>query len=202
MPLWVLYAGLAALAYPPTSPRPDQWAALLVIVLLMTPLQAAGEEYFFRGWIMQNVGAWFARPMVGLVASLIVSAVAFSTAHLSPDPWILGTIACIGLAAGIATWRTGGLEAAIAIHAVNNMLSYVVVMIFGGWSQAFVGPQTTGTPMMLVLAAAISGIALAMVLWQAKRAGVQRYYQPPLRPTVPRSVPPAPAYPLSQYPAP
>jgi hypothetical protein len=106
------------------------------------------------------------------------------------------------LAAGIATWRTGGLEAAIAIHAVNNMLSYVVVMIFGGWSQAFVGPQTTGTPMMLVLAAAISGIALALVLWQAKRAGVQPYYQPPVQPLSPRSVLPAPPYPLSQYPAP
>jgi CAAX protease family protein len=202
LPLWALYAGLAALAGPPTSPRPDHWAALLVIVLLMTPLQAAGEEYFFRGWIMQNVGAWFARPMVGLVASLIVSAVAFSTAHLSPDPWMLGTIACLGLAAGIATWRTGGLEAAIAIHAVNNVLTYLVVMIFGGWSQAFVRPQTTGTPMMLVMAAAVSGIALALVLWQAKRAGLQPYYQPSAAPQGPRTVPPAPAYPLSQYPAP
>jgi membrane protease YdiL (CAAX protease family) len=202
LPLWALYAGLAALAEPATSPRPDQWAALLVIVLLMTPLQAAGEEYFFRGWIMQNVGAWFARPMLGLVVSLIVSAVAFSAAHLSPDPWILGTIACIGLAAGIATWRTGGLEAAIAIHAVNNVLTYFVVMIFGGWSQTFVRPQTTGTPMMLVMAAAVSGIALALVLWQAKRAGVQPYYQPPAAPQSPTTVPPAPAFPLGQYPAP
>jgi uncharacterized protein len=151
---------------------------------------------------MQNVGAWFARPMVGLVGSLIVSAVAFSSAHLSPDPWIFGTIACLGLAAGIATWRTGGLEAAIAIHAVNNVLSFVAVMIFGGWSQAFVRPQTTGTPMMLVLAAAVSGIALALVLWQAKRAGVQSYYQPSARPMRPTNAPQAPAYPLGKYPAP
>ena len=127
------------LADPFTSPRPDHWIALLVIVLVMTPLQAAGEEYFFRGWIMQNVGAWFARPMVGLVASLIVSAVAFSTAHLSPDPWVLGTIACLAVASGLAAWRTGGLEAGIAMHAVNNVLTFFVVVIFGGWSQAFVG---------------------------------------------------------------
>ena len=115
----------------------------------MTPLQAAGEEYFFRGWIMQNVGAWFARPIVGLVASLIVSAVAFSTAHLSPDPWVLGTIACLAVASGLAAWRTGGLEAGIAMHAVNNVLTFFFVLIFGGWSQAFVGEQTSGTPMML-----------------------------------------------------
>ncbi|MGH3338317.1 MAG: hypothetical protein ACRDPL_05755, partial [Propionibacteriaceae bacterium] len=59
----------------------------------------------------------------------------------------------------------------------------------------------TGTPMMLVLAGIVSGIALALVLWQAKRAGVQPYYQPAAAPQSP-TVPPAPAYPVSQYPAP
>jgi uncharacterized protein len=200
LPLWAAYTALAVLVDPFTSPRPDQWVALLIIVLLLTPLQAAGEEYFFRGWIMQNVGAWFARPMVGLVASLIVSAVAFSTAHMSPDPWILGTIACLAVAAGLATWRTGGLEAAIAMHAVNNVLTFLVVVIFGGWSQAFVGAQTTGTPMMLVLAVAVNGIALALILWQAKRAGLQPYYQPPTLPISPTGVQQVPAYPLTQYP--
>jgi uncharacterized protein len=201
-PFWAVYTLLGVIVEPFTSPRPDQWVALLVIVLVMTPLQAAGEEYFFRGWIMQNVGAWFARPIVGLVASIIVSAVAFSTAHLSPDPWVLGSIACLAVAAGLAAWRTGGLEAAIAMHAINNVLTFLVVVISGGWSQAFVGTDTTGTPLMLLLTAAVNGTALALILWQAKRAGVQPYYQPPVRPPSPRSIPPAPAYPLSQYPAP
>ena len=202
-PLWAVYTLLGVLAEPFTSPRPDQWVALLVIVLVLTPLQAAGEEYFFRGWIMQNVGAWFASPIVGLVVSIIVSAVAFSAAHLSPDPWVLGSIACLAVAAGLAAWRTGGLEAAIAMHAINNVLTFLVVVISGGWSQAFVGTDTTGTPLMLLLAAAVNGTALALILWQAKRAGVQPYYQPPpVQPLNPRSVPPAPAYPLSQYPAP
>jgi uncharacterized protein len=202
LPLWALYTGLGVFVEPFTSPRPDHWIALLVIVIVMTPLQAAGEEYFFRGWIMQNVGAWFARPMVGLVASLIVSAVAFSTAHLSPDPWVLGTIACLAVASGLAAWRTGGLEAGIAMHAVNNVLTFFVVVVFGGWSQAFVGAQTTGTPMMLVLAVIGNGAALALILWQAKRVGLQPLYQPSHRPVVSTSVPQATAYPLSQYPAP
>ena len=202
LPLWALYTTLGLLASPFTSPRPDHWVALLVIVIVMTPLQAAGEEYFFRGWIMQNVGAWFARPMVGLVASLIVSAVAFSTAHLSPDPWVLGTIACLAVASGLAAWRTGGLEAGIAMHAVNNVLTFFVVVISGGWSQAFVGTQTTGTPMMLLLAAAVNGIALALIFWQARRARLQPYYQPPVGPQPATGVQPAPTHPLSQYPAP
>jgi CAAX protease family protein len=202
LPLWALYIALGALALPFSSSRPDHWVALLVIVLLMTPLQAAGEEYFFRGWIMQNVGAWFARPMVGLVASLIVSAVAFSTAHLSPDPWILGTIASLAVASGIAAWKTGGLEAGIVMHGTNNMLMFFVVLVFGGWSQAFVRPETTGTPMMLVMAVAVNGIALALVLWQARRVGLQPYYQPPTTPLSPTGIQPALAYPLTQYQAP
>ena len=181
LPLWALYTTLGVLVDPFTSPRPDHWIALLVIVIVMTPLQAAGEEYFFRGWIMQNVGAWFARPMVGLVASLIVSAVAFSTAHLSPDPWVLGTIACLAVASGLAAWRTGGLEAGIAMHAVNNVLTFFVVVIFGGWSQAFVGTQTSGTPLMLLLAVVVNGSVLALILWQAKRIGLQPCYQPSVR---------------------
>ena len=106
------------------------------------------------------------------------------------------------VAAGIAAWRTGGLEAAIAMHAINNVLTFLVVVISGGWSQAFVGTDTTGTPVMLLLTALVNGSALALILWQAKRAGVQPYYQPPPRATIPRNVPPASAYPLSQYPAP
>jgi hypothetical protein len=200
LPVWVVYTALAVLVEPAASPRPEHWVALLVIVLFMTPLQAAGEEYFFRGWIMQNVGAWFARPTVGLVVSLIVSAVAFSTAHLSPDPWVLGTIACLAVASGLAAWRTGGLEAGIAIHAVNNVLTFFVVVLFGGWSQAFVGTQTTGTPMMLVLAVAVNGLALGLILWQARRIGLQPYYLPAHRPVPPTGFPPAPVSPMTQYP--
>ena len=201
LPLWAVYIGLAALVTPFTSPRPTQWVALLIIVLLLTPLQAAGEEYFFRGWIMQNVGAWFSRPIVGLVVSLVVSAVTFSTLHLSRDPWVLGGIACLAVASGLAAWRTGGLEAGIAMHAVNNMLVITVVVLSGNWSQAFIQTETTRTPAALLLAGAVYGIALALILWQAKRAGVQPYYQPTRRLT-PSSATPAPTYPLSQYPAP
>jgi uncharacterized protein len=140
--------------------------------------------------------------MVGLVASLIVSAAAFSTAHLSPDPWVLGTIACLAVASGLAAWRTGGLEAGIAMHAVNNVLTFFVVVLFGGWSQAFVGTQTTGTPMMLVLALAVNGTALWLILWQAKRVGLHPYYQPAAPQVRPTGYPSAPTYPVGPYPAP
>ena len=178
LPLWLTYLALGLVVAPPESPRPADWLALLIIVLVMTPFQAAGEEYFFRGWIMQNIGAWFARPMVGLVVSVAVSTVAFAAAHGSFDPWILGSIGCLAVAAGIAAYRTGGLEAGIAMHAVNNLLAFGAVLTFGGWEEAFVGADTSGTPAVLVLAVLVHGGALALILWQAKRHGIQSRYQP------------------------
>jgi len=178
LPLWLAYMALGLVVAPPQSSRPDDWLALLIIVLIMTPFQAAGEEYFFRGWILQNIGAWFARPIVGLVVSVAVSTVAFAAAHGSPDPWILGSIGCLAVAAGIAAYRTGGLEAGIAMHAVNNLLAFGAVLTFGGWEEAFVGADTSGTPAVLLLALLVHGGALALILWQAKRHGIQSHYQP------------------------
>jgi membrane protease YdiL (CAAX protease family) len=178
VPVWAVYLGLGALLEPASSGRPAQWGLLLLIVLFLTPLQAAGEEYLFRGWIMQNVGAWFRSPMVGLVVSMVVSVVAFSAAHGSPDLWVLGSLGVFALTAGIATWRTGGLEAGIAIHTVNNVGVFFLVILQGGWNEAFVGADTTGAPVDVGIALLVHGVALALILWQAMKAGIQRLYQP------------------------
>ena len=53
---------------------------------------------------------------------------------------------------------------------MNNVLMFVAVIIFGGFEEAFVDTETTGTPMMLVTLVA-QGVVLALMLWQAKRAG-------------------------------
>jgi membrane protease YdiL (CAAX protease family) len=177
LPLWLIYLALGLVVAPPESPRPEQWLPLLIIVLTMTPFQAAGEEYLFRGWLMQNIGACFARPIVGLVVSVAVSTAVFAAAHGSPDPWILGSIGCMAVAAGVAAYRTGGLEAGIAMHAVNNVL-FGAVLTFGGWDEAFVGADTQGAPAVLLLAILVHGGALALILWQARRHGIQSHYQP------------------------
>jgi membrane protease YdiL (CAAX protease family) len=178
LPVWLIYLALGLLVAPAESPRPAQWLPLLIIVLTMTPFQAAGEEYLFRGWLMQNIGAYFRRPMVGLVVSVTVSTVAFAAAHGSPDPWIFGSIGCLAVASGVAAYRTGGLEAGIAMHAVNNVLAFGAVLMFGGWDEAFVGADTRGTPAVLLLAVLVHGAALAVILWQAKRHGIQSRFQP------------------------
>jgi membrane protease YdiL (CAAX protease family) len=203
VPVWVLYIGLGVLVDPTAGPRPAHWVALLVIVVLTTPLQAAGEEYFFRGWIMQNVGAWFARPLVGLVVTTAVSTVLFSLAHGSLDLWVLGNIGCFAVAACLATWRTGGLEAGIAMHAVNNILAFFVAIVLGGWTNVFVGADTKGTVVQFLLSVLVHGVALALIWWQAGRQDLPYLSRPPL-PTSPAQlegpVPWQPAAPAGQKP--
>ena len=156
VPLWIVYSLAGLLVDRPAADRPAEWGLLLVLVVLMTPFQAAGEEYFFRGWILQNVGSWFKRPMLSLVSGTVVSAVAFSAAHGSPDPWILGSLAIFAISCCLLTWRTGGLEAAVAIHAVNNLSAFFAVINFGGWDEAFIGADTTGDPAQFAIDAGSS----------------------------------------------
>lgn len=178
LPIWLVYIGISAAVDSPQGARPDDWMLLLLMVFVLTPFQAAAEEYFFRGWILQNVGSWFARPILGLVVSIIVSTVVFAAAHLSPDPWIIGSLACLAVASGVAAWRTGGLEAGIAMHTVNNVTALTMVILFGGWDQAFITQTTTASPAVFILALIVHGSALALILWQAKRKGIQRRYLP------------------------
>jgi membrane protease YdiL (CAAX protease family) len=187
VPLWALYTLADLLLDRPSPDRPAEWVLLLVLVVVMTPFQAAGEEYFFRGWILQNVGSWFKRPMLSLVSGTVVSAVAFSAAHGSPDPWILGSLAIFAISCCVLTWRTGGLEAAIAIHAVNNIAAFVAVINFGGWDEAFIGADTKGDPVQFAVDAAIQVIAFGLIWWQAKRARIRSAYQPQPQPQPPDS---------------
>jgi uncharacterized protein len=199
LPIWAAYVGISTLVEIPQGVRPQHWVLLLVMVVLLTPFQAAGEEYLFRGWILQNVGSWFARPLLGFVVSLVISTAAFAAAHASPDPWIIGSLACLAVSSAIAAWRTGGLEAGIVLHAVNNVTALSMVIIFGGWQQAFITPTSRATPAVFVLALIVHGIALALILWQSKKIGLQRLSTPQ---PVPEPLPYAPAASLPVPPGP
>ncbi len=193
VPVWVVFVGLSLVIDQPSGPRPAHWVTLLVIVMLMTPFQAAGEEYFFRGWIMQVLGSWFARPVVGLVVTTAISTVTFSAAHGSSDPWVFGSIACLAVAGCLATWRTGGLEAAIAMHAVNNVLALFSTILFGGWDRAFISAGTEGTFLQFAASVVVHALALALIWRQARRAGLSPLTRADPRPALAPPGAPLPA---------
>ncbi|WP_024357051.1 CPBP family intramembrane glutamic endopeptidase [Leucobacter chironomi] len=100
----------------------------LVLVLVLVPIQAATEEVVFRGLFMQVLGSWLRNPWF----AILIPSVAFAAAHIY-DFWGLAAVGLLGVVAAWLTWRTGGLEAAIAIHIVNNLVGFgFMVTGFGG----------------------------------------------------------------------
>ena len=102
---------------------------LVVLIVLLAPLQSAAEEYIFRGLIMQVVGSWVRWAPVAIV----VSTVLFTVGHTQYELWGALSVAVMGLGFAVVTWRTGGLEAAIALHTINNVLSLLLLAsgVFG-----------------------------------------------------------------------
>ncbi len=97
------------------------WVFLIVIVLT-SPIQAAAEELFFRGYLMQALGSLVRQPWFGVIVSSVVFALLHGTQNL---PLFIDRLA-FGLLAAILVWRTGGLEAAIAAHVANNVFAYLI----------------------------------------------------------------------------
>ena len=99
-------------------------AAVIAVTLLTSTFQAAGEEYFFRGYLLQAAGALVRSSIV----AVLVTTILFTMAH-GIWPWqspalFLDRFA-FGLVAGLLVVRTGGLEASIAAHAANNVVTFV-----------------------------------------------------------------------------
>jgi membrane protease YdiL (CAAX protease family) len=111
---------------------PDSSAVwLLLVVLLTTPLQSAAEEYVFRGYLSQAIAGWIGQRQAAPLVAAVVTAALFSAAHAPPDwPTFLYRFA-MGLALSAVVWLTGGLEAAIVLHAVNNVVLFVLVGLLG-----------------------------------------------------------------------
>lgn len=192
-PLWLVYLGLSTLLMPTMvggSGEPGNFTAesvaLLIIMLLTTPLQAAGEEYGARGLIMRAAGSWVASPVPGLIIATLVPSVLFMLAHGAGDPWLIAYYFVFGAALSILVWRTGGLEAACVVHVINNMVAFGLV-ILSGQEINMDRSAGTGGAFMLVPMAMVAVITVVLSLL-AKRWQVQRTYRAAVTPGTDGSV--------------
>ncbi len=133
------------------STDPGVFALVAVVILVMVPLQAAAEEYVFRGLLMQALGAWFGLRVIAIVLPTLV----FALLH-NYDVWGILDVAIFGITAAWITWRTGGLESAIVLHAVNNVVLFMV-MASGMNGQTTVSAETGG-PVILIGTCAMMGL--------------------------------------------
>ncbi|MDO8378941.1 CPBP family intramembrane glutamic endopeptidase [Phenylobacterium sp.] len=80
-------------------------------------IAAWAEEVVFRGYLLQQVGAFTRR--VWLV--LLINGLVFALFHLEFDPGALAARALLGAVFAWATLRLGGLEFGIGAHAAQNL---------------------------------------------------------------------------------
>ncbi|MCX6401575.1 MAG: CPBP family intramembrane metalloprotease [Propionibacteriales bacterium] len=153
----------------------------LLITLLLTPLQAAGEEYVFRGYLAQAFGGITARfgPQVSAAVAVGLPALLFALAHgLGQDlPTFFDRFA-FGVVAGVLVLLTGGLEAGIAMHVLNNFLAFGLALSFGDMTEALHPSGGTWWSIPVTLTQSLSYLALA--LWAARRTGLAARAKAPM----------------------
>jgi len=138
----------------------------VLIVLLLTPLQAAGEEYVFRGYLTQAFGGLIASRWLAVLGPALL----FALAHGAQDPQIFVDRFAFGLVAGVLVILTGGLEAGIAMHVLNNFFAFGLALAFGDitgvlnptggswWSLATTLTQSVSFLALSVAAARLMGL--------------------------------------------
>jgi hypothetical protein len=141
---------------------------LLLVVVLTTPLQSAAEEYVFRGYLSQAIAGWLRRPVVGAVVAAVVTAALFSAAHAPPDLETFLDRFAVGLAASAVVWLTGGLEAAVVLHAVNNVLVFVLAGALGDGGAAADSSGGVGLVPLVLTVAGLAGYVLLVARSRAR----------------------------------
>ena len=150
---------------------------IAIVVLLTTPFQAAGEEYLFRGYLLQAFGSFFRSRTVGKWVAILLTATLFAAAHGGQNFPLFFDRFMFGLIAGWLVVRTGGLEAGIALHILNNFLAYGVALSFGDLTETLTVSEISWWNIPLTLTQ--SGIYAVLAAVVAHRMGLQTVTRPP-----------------------
>jgi membrane protease YdiL (CAAX protease family) len=169
------------------------WAAFLppaLMIALLVPLQAAAEEYVFRGWLLQAIASCTLETRTGRIGraasvvlrtpwpAIVISALVFTAGHAYRS-WALVDVFLFGIVAGWLAVRTGGLEASIGLHMLNNLVAFMLPVATGRLGDAL---RTTGAPWQgIVGTVAQLGVFALLVSLSFRKRGLDR-----VSPAVPR----------------
>lgn len=131
----------------------------LLIILLLTPLQAAGEEYVFRGYLTQAFGGLVRTPYLAVVGPAVLFALAHGLGQSVP---VFIDRLAFGLVAGVLVVLTGGLEAGIAMHVLNNFLAYGLLLAFGDMSSALDPPDGNWWSVLVTVIRSVVYVVIAV----------------------------------------
>ncbi len=144
-------------------------AEFVAVIVLLTPLQAAGEEYVFRGYLTQTFGGLLP-GRAGVALAVLVPALLFALAHGAQDPPVFVDRLAFGLVAGALVVLTGGLEAAIAMHVLNNWVAFGLALTFGDINASLHPESSSWWSLPTTLTQSL--VFLGLTVWIARRQGV------------------------------
>ena len=149
----------------------------LLVVVLLTPLQAVGEEYAFRGYLTQAFGGLVGDLRWSRYVAVLGPATLFALAHgIGQSFPIFVDRFAFGIVAGILVIATGGLEAGIAYHVLNNLIAFGLTLAYGDMTSAL-NPEG-GTWWDVLLSVLKSVVFVALSIWAARRMGLQTRTRP------------------------
>lgn len=131
--------------------------AMLILCLILPIFQGFAEEYLCRGLLMQTFGSWFKMPIIAIILQAAIFAVMHPYHLLS-----LLSVLCTGIVYGLITWYGQGLEVSSAMHAVNNIFSFLAIGL--GIQQGVAGAGINATSFIMNLVILLIPIIIILVL--------------------------------------
>ncbi|GAA4240888.1 hypothetical protein GCM10022254_67490 [Actinomadura meridiana] len=151
-----------------------------VVIVFLVPVQSAAEEYMFRGWLLQAVGAHTlenSRRRIGQALSvvfrtpwpgIVIGSALFTSGH-GYTGWGILDIFTFGAVAAWLAVRTGGLESGIALHVFNNLMAFLLPAAVGE-----LDIEQGGVAWQVVVADVVPMLLYAAaVTWLARRMRVE-----------------------------
>jgi membrane protease YdiL (CAAX protease family) len=108
-------------AYKTVYFTPLLWLAFIIL----TPIY---EEIFFRGFVFKGIES----AKIGPIGAVIITSLAWSALHIQYDLLIIASIFAGGLLLGWARLKTNSIYIPIAMHALQNLMATIAVMIYLG----------------------------------------------------------------------
>lgn len=107
----------------------SKFLVLLIMAVIMVPIQAAAEEFIFRGYLMQGFGILVNNKLF----PLLMTSILFGLMHgLNPEVDKMGSGIMLfyigtGLMLGVITLMDEGMELALGFHISNNLITVLLV---------------------------------------------------------------------------
>jgi len=173
--IFVLVAGAGVAVTGLVAPEAPGWSpfvasstviALLVVMLLTTPIQTAAEELLFRGVIIPAAASWFRHARLAMLVGLVVSGLAFAISHVAVNPWLFAYYMVMSICTGLMGVASRGLEAAIGFHLANNMVTTTINTIFSE-GRGFAldrGVDSAGPELIAIMAMNVAALAIVWIV--------------------------------------